>query len=88
MLRVNIYILEEVDNKIAFLAKSMGIKKAEVVRSALDLGLKSLRPKSVSAQGLLDFVKLTEKIPTKNKLPKDFIKNLDYYTWGGSRRDQ
>ena len=87
MLRVNIYIPEELDSRLGLIAKSTGRKKAEVVRTTLQEGLKIVQPKSISAQNLLNFVKKAEKIPTKGHIPKDFIKNLDYYTWGGRKRD-
>ncbi len=88
MLRVNIYIKEETDSKAEMLALSLGKKKAEVVREALDAGLETMQPQDTSANKLLNFIKLAEKIPTRGKVPKDFIKNLDYYTWGGEKRSE
>ena len=87
MLRVNIYIPEDLNHQLGFVARSIGRKKAEVVRTALRAGLKIVQPKSISARNLLNFVKEAEKIPTEGRIPKDIIKNLDYYTWGGKRRD-
>ena len=86
MLRVNIYIPEEIDNKAEILAASLGRKKAEVVREALDKGLNAMQPEAGNAKNLLDFVKLAESVPTKGKVPKDIIKNFDYYTWGGEKK--
>lgn len=87
MLRVNIYIPEELDGQLEFAARSIGKKKAEVVRSALQAGLKTIGLKSISGQNLLAFVNKATKIPTKGDVPKDIIQNLDYYTWGGQKRD-
>lgn len=87
MLRVNIYIPEDLNHRLGLVARSIGRKKAEVVRTALQEGLKTIQPKSISAQNLVNFVKEAEKISTKGRIPKDIIKNLDYYTWGGSKRD-
>lgn len=87
MLRVNIYIPEDLNHRLGFVARSIGRKKAEVVRTALREGLKAIQPQSTSAQNLVNFVKEAEKIPTKGRVPKDIIKNLDYYTWGGKKRD-
>lgn len=87
MLRVNIYIPEELDLRLGLIAKFTGRKKAEIVRTTLQAGLKMIQPKSISAQNLINFVKEAEKIPTQGRVPKDIIKNLDYYTWGGSKRD-
>lgn len=87
MLRVNIYIPKEDDTEIGFIAKSTGKNKAEVTRIAIREGLNIIRPKAVSASKLLDFAKEAGKIPTVGTTPKDIIKNLDFYTWGGSKRD-
>ena len=87
MLRINIYIPEDLNQQLDFTAKYMRKVKAEVVREALEAGLRKIQPKSNSAQALLDLAKKAKKIPTKGNVPKDFIKNLDYYTWGGKKRE-
>ena len=87
MLRINIYIPEDLNKKLDFTAKSRRKAKAEVIREALDHGLQVIQPKSGNAQALLDFAKMAKKIPTTGKIPKDFSKNLDYYTWGGKKRE-
>ena len=87
MLRINIYIPEDLNKKLDFTAKSRRKAKAEVIREALDHGLQVIQPKSGNAQALLDLAKMAEEIPTVGKVPKDFSKNLDYYTWGGEKRD-
>ena len=74
------------DIAVGLLARSLNKKKAEVIRMAITDGLKSMKPKDNSAQRLLDLVKEAEKIPTVGKVPKDLIKNLDYYTWGGAKK--
>ena len=61
--------------------------KAEIVREALQTGLKIMRPKSHTAKALLEFAKKSAKITTKGSVPKDFVKNMDYYTWGGTKRE-
>ena len=88
MLRINIYIPEELNKRLSIIARSQGKVKAEVVRKAIEEGLKKIQPKSSSAQALLDLAKLAEQIPTQGRVPKDFVKNLDYYTWGGKKREQ
>jgi len=87
MLRVNIYIPEEMDTKLEFVAQDQRKVKAEVVREALALGLRAMQPKSASAQALVDLAKHAEKTPSQGKVPKDFVKNMDFYTWGGDKRD-
>lgn len=87
MLRINIYIPEDLNKKLDFTAKSRRQAKAVVIREALDHGLKMIQPKSGNAQGLLDLAKMAEKIPTVGNVPQDFSRNLDHYTWGGDKRD-
>lgn len=87
MLRINIYIPEDLNQKLNFTAKYKRKAKAEVVREALEVGLREIQPKSSTAKTLLTLAKMAEKVPTKGDLPKDFIKNLDYYTWGGQKRE-
>jgi len=87
MLRINIYIPEELNKRLGFAAKSRGKVKAEVIREALDYGLTATEPKFGNGQALVDLAKMAEKIPTTGKVPKDFSKNLDYYTWGGEKRE-
>jgi predicted DNA-binding protein len=87
MQRISVYIPEDTKKRINLVASSKSKAEAEVIREALDKGLKIIYPPSSSAQALLDLAKMAEKIPTKGKIPKDFIKNLDYYTWGGEKHE-
>ena len=73
MLRINIYIPEELNKQLAFTAAYTRKAKAEVIRSALDRGLKVIAPKSQTAAALLKFAKKAEQIPTHGKIPKDFV---------------
>ena len=86
MQRISVHIPEDTIKRINIVAKSKSKPAAEIVREALEEGLEMIHPKSTSAQALVDFAKMAEKIPTKGKVPADFIKNLDYYTWGGEKR--
>ena len=87
MLRINIYIPEDLNKKLAFVAKTGRRAKAEVIRDALEQGLGAIAPKLGNARTLLNLAKMAEKIPTAGRVPKDFSKNLDYYTWGGKKRE-
>lgn len=87
MLRVNIYISEDLNAKLDMASHARRQVKAELVREALEAGLKTIQPKSDSAQALVNLAKSSERVPTQGKLPKDFIKNLDFYTWGGEKRE-
>ncbi len=67
-------------------ARAKSKPESEVVRDALEEGLERLHPKSSSAQALLDLARMAERMPTKGRVPKDAVKNMDYYTWGGEKR--
>jgi len=86
MQRISVFIPDETKRTINITAKAANKTEAEIIRDALSKGLKANHPKS-NAQALLDLAKMAKKIPTKGKVPADFIKNLDYYTWGGEKRD-
>lgn len=66
-------------------AKAKNSAEAEVIRDALEEGLKIIHPKSSSAQALVNFAKEAARLPTVGKVPKDLIENMDYYTWGGKK---
>lgn len=86
MQRISVYIPEDTRKRINIVAKAKTKPEAEVIREALKEGLSVIHPKTTSAQALLNFVKMIEKIPTKGSVPKDAVENMDYYTWGGSKR--
>ena len=87
MQRISVYIPENTRKRINLASKAKTKPEAEIVREALEEGLNIVYPQGASAQALLDFTRKAEKIPTKGKVPADFIKNLDYYTWGGEKRE-
>lgn len=87
MQRISVHIPEDTRKRISLIAQNKNRAEADIIREALDQGLDKIYPKTASAQALLDLAKMMEKIPTKGKVPKDFIKNLDYYTWGGKKRE-
>ena len=85
MQRTHIYLPDELNTEIEFTAKAQLKSKAEVIRVALQQGLKTLRPqKSQSAKALLDMAKEAKRF--KGKAPKDLAFNHDYYTWGGKKK--
>jgi len=86
-MRFYIHLPEELGHKIETTARFNRTTKAEVIREALKKGLKtSPRVNSKSAEALLNLAREAEKIPTKGKIPKDVIENMDFYTWGGSKK--
>lgn len=79
MLRVNIYLTEELNREIEQISRISDISKAEVVREALEKGLKKTQSKSKSAQALLDFAYTAEKLTSTG--PKDLSENHDKYLY-------
>lgn len=85
MQRTHIYLPEELNREIDYLAKLQGKTKAEVTRSILEAGLKAVQPKkSQSAKALVDIAKEAEKLHVSG--PRDLSFNHDYYTWGGKKK--
>ena len=86
MQRTHIYLPEELNREIGYLAKLRGTTKAEVTRHILAEGLKVVKPKkSSSALALVNIAKLAKKLHVKG--PRDLSENHDYYTWGGEKRN-
>lgn len=85
MQRTHIYLPEELNREIAYLANRQGKSKAEITRNILEAGLKVVQPKkSSSAQALLDIAKKAEKLNVSG--PSDLAFNHDYYAWGGKKK--
>jgi predicted DNA-binding protein len=87
MQRMSVHIPDNIRKRIKRVAIAKSKAEAAVIREALEEGLDGAYPKSSSAQALVELVKQAEKIPTQGKIPADFVKNLDYYTWGGEKRE-
>lgn len=86
MQRTHIYLPEEINREIAYLANRQGKSKAEITRHILEAGLKVVQPKKISsARALINFAKLASKF--KGSAPKDLSENHDFYTWGGKKRN-
>lgn len=89
MYRLHLYLTDYLKKELAIQAKITGKTKAEIAREALEKGLKETKPpKSNSAKALLELAKLAEQLATEHKAPKDAVKNMDYYTWGGKKDDK
>lgn len=86
MQRISVHIPTDLRRRIEIVARAKNKLESELIREALDKGLNIIYPKSSSAQALLDLAEMMEKIPTQGKVPKDAVKNMDYYLWGGEKR--
>lgn len=87
MQRISVHVPADLRQKISIMARIRNKAESEIIREALGKGLKSAHFRSNSAQVLLDLAKMAEAIPTQGKVPKDAVKNMDYYTWGGTKRE-
>ena len=85
MQRISVHIPEETRKTISLAARTGNKTEAEIIRDALDKGLKTIQPKS-NAQALLDLAEMAKKIPSRPDEPKDVSINHDYYAWGGEKR--
>ncbi|MBI4066091.1 hypothetical protein HY411_00080 [Candidatus Gottesmanbacteria bacterium] len=85
MYRMHIHLPDELKSQIAVAAMVAGEHKAEVVRKALQQGLKAYHPsRSSAATNLLKLSDQARNIPGKG--PRDLSVNHDYYAWGGRKR--
>lgn len=80
MQRTHVYLPDELNREIASTAKANRVSKAEVIREALEHGLKAVRPqKSQSAKALLEMAKKAEKLNVSG--PADLAEKHNEYTW-------
>ena len=80
MYRTYVYLPEELKFEIEANALSQKKSKAEVIRKALESGLKKTHTrKPNSAAVLVKMAKMAEKL--KGSAPKDLSRNHDKYTW-------
>ena len=86
MQRTHIYLPEEINREIGYMAKQQRKTKAQVVREVLTHGIKAMKPiKSSSAEALLKMTKEAKKFTGTG--PRDLSINHDHYTWGGPKRE-
>ncbi len=88
MQRISVHISDETKQRIDLVAKAKNKVESELIREAIDAGLKVIYPKSSSAKALVDLAKMAKGLPFDPKEPTDVSKNLDYYAWGGKKKDE
>lgn len=80
MLKTYLYIPEQLEEKIAYTAKSQKKSKAEVIRQALEKGITAMQYQgTASAEVLLKIAELG--IKNKVKGPIDSSSKMDEYLW-------
>lgn len=81
MLKTYLYIPDHLEEKILQVARTQKKSKAEVMRQALESGLKKFkRQGNAGVEVLLKLAELGEKYHIRG--PKDASVNHDYYLWG------
>lgn len=81
MLRINIYIPEDLNRRLDLAAKSTYKAKAEIIRQALEKGISAVQQQgTASVQVLLKIIELGKKYRVKG--PKDAVENFDEYLYG------
>lgn len=86
MQRTHVYLPNDLHTEIELTAKTQRKSKAEVIRAALEHGMKVIRPqRSNSTKALLEMAEEAKKFTGTG--PKDLSVNHDHYTWGGPKRD-
>lgn len=88
MQRISVHIPDDTKKRISIVAKSKSKDESEIIREALHEGLKIIHPESNSAKALLKLAKMAEQLPNKPNSPKDVSENLDYYAWGGPKKNE
>jgi len=82
MFRTNVYLTEQQEREIKLRAAIAKKPKAEVLREAIDKGLKAAPiQKSASAEIFIKLARIAEQFRTKGTAPRDLSVNLDKYTW-------
>lgn len=81
MLKTYLYVPQELNKEISFLAGVQKTSKAELMRNALREGLNAIkRKKGNSAKMLLKIAEIGRKHNAKG--PKDLSTKMDKYLWG------
>lgn len=87
MQRISVHISDETKQRIDLVARAKRKVESELIREAIDAGLNLIHPRVSSAQALVELAKLAEQLPSEQHSPKDVSENHDYYTWGGSKKN-
>ncbi|OGH05235.1 MAG: hypothetical protein A2W22_01280 [Candidatus Levybacteria bacterium RBG_16_35_11] len=82
MQRISVHISNETKQKIDLAAKAKNKIEAELIREAIDAGLKVIYPKLNSAKALLELARMAKKLPSDDKEPTDVSEDTAKYAFG------
>lgn len=88
MQRISVHISDETKQRLSLAARAQNKVESEVLREAINAGLDIISPKYRSAQALLDLAKMAKRLPSETTEPTDVSENLDYYAWGGKKKNE
>lgn len=83
MQRISVHISDEIKQRIDLAAKAKNKLESELIREALNAGLKVIYP-SNSAKSLIDLAKMAKKLPSDPKEPNDVSEDTAKYAFGDS----
>lgn len=84
MQRISVHISEATKQKIDLAAKAKNKLESELIREALDAGLRVIYPNN-SAKALIDLAKMAKKLPSHPKEPNDISEDTAKYAFGNLR---
>ncbi len=83
MQRISVHITDETKQRIDLAAKAKQKVEADLIREAIDEGLKKIYPPTSSAQALLNLAKMAEDLPSRPEEPTDISEDTAKYAFGG-----
>ena len=82
MQRISVHITDETKQRIDLAAKAKQKVEADLIREAIDEGLKKIYPPASSAQALLNLAKMAENLPSQPGEPIDISEDTAKYAFG------
>lgn len=82
MQRISVHITDETKQRIDLAAKAQNKIEAELIREAIDAGLKVLYPHT-SAKALVNLANMAKGLPSDPKEPNDVSDDTAKYAFGG-----
>lgn len=82
MQRISVHISDETKQRIDLVVKVKNKVEAELIREAIDAGLKVIYPKFNSAKALIELARLAKGLPFKAEEPIDVSEDTAKYAFG------
>lgn len=82
MQRISVHITDETKQRIDLAAKAQNKIEAELIREAIDAGLKVLHPQT-SAKALVDLANMAKGLPSRLNERTDISRDTAEYAFGG-----